>query len=233
MPTVECPHCAAKSNVPAGYDGRTTKCVNCGKPVPIHLLPHNPAPPAAVPAPAAPAGRATLIACGVVTAVALVCGVVLAIRYSSLASRANAATVQIGQLQADAAAAETRASDAEQKLKAREAEIAELKKPKTDGGRLSVPQLVLERLELSQKNVELASRLFEQAQAKTDVFNAHMGRLDQAAQTRAARLLHKLNDGTIDRGELDHLQQTLGGDGSDLVPYFLPKLAAARTKLGG
>ncbi len=33
MPTVECPYCAAKSNVPAEYDGRTTKCVNCGKPV--------------------------------------------------------------------------------------------------------------------------------------------------------------------------------------------------------
>jgi endogenous inhibitor of DNA gyrase (YacG/DUF329 family) len=36
MPTVECPYCAAKSNVPAGYDGRTTECVNCGKPVLIN-----------------------------------------------------------------------------------------------------------------------------------------------------------------------------------------------------
>jgi hypothetical protein len=96
-----------------------------------------------------------------------------------------------------------------------------------------VPRLVLEKLDLSQKNVELAAKLFEHGVAKTDVFNAHMGRLNQAAQSRAAGLLRKLNDGTIDRGELNQLQQTLGGDGSDLVPYFLPKIAAARTKLGG
>ena len=168
MPTVECPYCAAKSNVPAGYDGRTTKCVNCGKPVLINLSPHNPAPSASAPPPAA--GRATVVAWAAVTTVALVCGVVIAIMYRSLASRANAATVQVGQLQAALATAE--------------AEIAELKNPKPDGGRLSVPRLVLEKLELSQKNVELAAKLFEQGVAKTDVFNAHMGRLGQAAQSR-------------------------------------------------
>jgi hypothetical protein len=47
------------------------------------------------------------------------------------------------------------------------------------------------------------------------------------------RLLRKLDDGTINKRELDELQQTLAGDGSDLVPYFVPKIAAARTKLGG
>jgi hypothetical protein len=217
MPTVECPYCAAKSNVPAEYDGRTTKCVNCGKPVLINLSPHNPAPSASAPPRAA--GRATIVAWAAVTTVALVCGVVIAIMYRSLASRANAATLQVGQLQAALATAE--------------AEIAELKNPKPDGGRLSVPRLVLEKLELSQKNVELAAKLFEQGVAKTDVFNAHMRRLGQAAQSRAAGLLRKLDDGTISNGELNQLQQTLGGDGSDLVPYFLPKIAAARTKLGG
>ncbi len=216
MPTVECPDCGAKSNVPVGYDGRTTRCVNCGKPVVIHLSPHNPAPSAPAPPPAA--RRATIVGWVAVTIVALCC-VVIAVMYRSLTSRANAATVQVGQLQATLATAE--------------AEIAELKNPKPDGGRLSVPRLVLEKLELSQKNVELAGKLFEQGLAKTNVFNAHMGRLGQAAQSRAAGLLRKLDDGTINKRELNELQQTLGGDGSDLVPYFVPKIAAARKKLGG
>jgi hypothetical protein len=31
MPTVKCPHCAAKLNAPAEYNGRKVKCTNCGK----------------------------------------------------------------------------------------------------------------------------------------------------------------------------------------------------------
>ena len=31
MPTVECPHCAARLNAPAEFRGRKVKCKNCGK----------------------------------------------------------------------------------------------------------------------------------------------------------------------------------------------------------